>query len=83
MITVHKPLVNNNKTIPSTTLLLLVEASPALRWWQAAGEAQTQTTDSARTFARLTFEPNVSLCLGRNVVIQWKKEVQTTGGEED
>lgn len=32
MITVQKQLVNNDKTVPSTTLLLLVEASAALRW---------------------------------------------------
>lgn len=44
-----------------------------MRRRKAAGEAQTQTTDPARTVARLTLEPNVSLCLGRNVVIQWKK----------
>lgn len=40
MITVHKQLVNNDKTIPSSTLLLLEEASAASRW-SAAGEAQT------------------------------------------
>lgn len=31
MITIQKQLVNNDKTVPSTALLLLLEASAALR----------------------------------------------------